>query len=150
MTVYVGADFPVGHPEINIATNRWEKLATATLRAEEAPSGELNLIFVDEVKMANLNSMHLGKSGPTDVLAFPIDAEDPTECESPQLLGDVVICPEVARQNAAAQKKEFEEEIALLVLHGVLHILGYDHATSDESLIMKDREKQLLADLFVA
>ena len=58
--------------------------------------------------------------------------------------------PRSSKTECCSKKKEFEEEIALLVLHGVLHILGYDHATSDDSLIMKDREKQLLADLFVA
>ncbi|MEG3586176.1 MAG: rRNA maturation RNase YbeY [Actinomycetota bacterium] len=148
MTVFVGTELPSGHPEAGIETNRWKELASATLHAENAPSGELNLIFVSEERMSQLNLTHMGKNGPTDVLAFPIDADDPTDNDTPQLLGDVIICPVVARQNAKAQKKDFEEEIALLVLHGILHILGYDHAYSDDSLMMKRREKQLLADLY--
>ncbi len=148
--VFVGAELSATHPEAGIETNRWEKLATATLKAENAPNGELNLIFVDEEKMSELNSTHMGKKGPTDVLAFPIDAIGHTEADTPQLLGDVIICPAIARQNAVRQDKDFEEEIALLVLHGILHILGYDHACSDDSLIMKRREKQLLADLYAS
>mgnify|MGYP001202896815 FL=1 len=148
--VFVGTELSATHPEAGIETNRWKKLATATLKAENAPNGELNLIFVDEGKMSELNSTHMGKKGPTDVLAFPIDAVDQTDADTPQLLGDVIICPAIARQNAETQDKDFEEEIALLVLHGILHILGYDHAYSDDSLIMKRREKQLLADLYAS
>ncbi len=92
----------------------------------------------------------MGKKGPTDVLAFPLDAIDQTDTDTPLLLGDVIICPVIARQNARKQDKDFEEEIALLVLHGILHILGYDHACSDDSNIMRSREKQLLADLYAS
>ena len=148
--VFVGTEFSATHPEAGIETSRWKELATATLKAENAPNGELNLIFVDEEKMSQLNSMHMGKKGPTDVLAFPLDAIGQTDTDTPLLLGDVIICPVIARQNAREQGKDFEEEIALLVLHGILHILGYDHACSDDSNIMKSREKQLLADLYAS
>jgi len=148
--VFVGTELSATHPEAGIEINRWKELATATLKAENAPNGELNLIFVDEEKMSQLNSIHMGKKGPTDVLAFPLDAIDQTDTDTPLLLGDVIICPVIARQNARKQDKDFEEEIALLVLHGILHILGYDHACSDDSNIMRSREKQLLADLYAS
>ncbi|HJM27486.1 MAG: rRNA maturation RNase YbeY [Acidimicrobiales bacterium] len=149
MTVFAGTEIPSTHPESGIDVERWKELAIAALKAENAPDGELNLLFVDEEKMSILNATHLGKKKPTDVLAFPIDAENLTNNKLPQLLGDVVICPAVARENAKTQNKDFGEEIALLVFHGILHILGYDHARSDESEIMKTREKQLLSDLYM-
>jgi probable rRNA maturation factor len=92
----------------------------------------------------------LGKTEPTDVLAFPIDSFDVSTTDTPLLLGDVVICPEMAMENAKAQNKTLEEEIALLVLHGVLHILGYDHAEPNEKAVMKKREKQLLSELYLS
>ena len=94
----------------------------------------------------------MGENGPTDVLAFPIDG--PTQGTTktttdpdgpPQILGDIFICPSVARKNADIYKKPFEDEIALLVIHGVLHILGHDHAEDEEKRIMQEREKVLLA-----
>ena len=68
--------------------------------------------------------------------------------ETPTLLGDVVICPAKAKENASAQKKNHDEEIALLVLHGILHILGYDHAYPEEEAVMKNREQELLSKLY--
>ena len=112
------------------------------MQAEGVQAGELNLIFVDSQNIQQLNKTYLGKSEPTDVLAFPIDSFDVSTTDTPLLLGDVVICPEKAMENAKAQNKTLEEEIALLVLHGVLHILGYDHAEPNEKAVMKKREKQ--------
>ena len=148
MPVFVGEELPPEHPDSSIDINRWETLAEATLELEKAPKGELNLIFVDENRMSELNEIHLGKQGPTDVLAFPIDTEESKNSQHPQLLGDVVICPTVARENAKTQEKKYEDELALLVVHGILHILGYDHAYVHESKIMKSRERELLADLY--
>ena len=84
------------------------------------------------------------------MLAFPIDSFDVLTTDTPLLLGDVIICPEKAMENAKAQNKTLEEEIALLVLHGVLHILGYDHAEPNEKAVMKRREKQLLSELYLS
>ena len=84
------------------------------------------------------------------MLAFPLDSFDVSTTGTPLLLGDVVICPEMAMENAKAQNKTLEEEIALLVLHGVLHILGYDHAEPNEKAVMKKREKQLLSELYLS
>ena len=103
----------------------------------------MSLLFVDEAAMAALNQQFLGKSGPTDVLSFPIEDEPAPSGRSPDfggsgpgvtpepgalmLLGDVVVCPSVAARNAAEHEVTFEDEMALLVVHGVLHLLGMDH-----------------------
>jgi probable rRNA maturation factor len=83
------------------------------------------------------------------VLSFPLDAaDDAADRDStpsvPVLLGDVVICPSVAREQAPTHAGTLDDELALLVVHGVLHVLGYDHATSDDAVAMRARELELL------
>tara|TARA_B100001094_G_scaffold125504_1_gene121535 strand:- start:68315 stop:68767 length:453 start_codon:yes stop_codon:yes gene_type:complete len=148
LNVIVNSEISAEHSANSIDKSKWEKLAVGTLQAEGIHTGELNLIFVDSESMKELNENHLGKSEPTDVLAFPLDSVDTTPSETPILLGDVIICPEKAEENAQLQNKTFEEEIALLVLHGILHILGYDHAHTDEKVVMKKREEQLMSELY--
>jgi probable rRNA maturation factor len=142
---------------------RWARLAEAVLEAE--PLGgdvELSLLFVDEASISELNSRFLGKEGPTDVLAFPID-EEPVESgrspdsggtgpgmpsepdEVPVLLGDIVICPAVAFRNAPEHAGSYHDELALLVVHGLLHLMGMDHQDDDEAEEMESRERALLA-----
>ena len=150
MNVIVNSEIPEGHPIGIIDEEKWRDLAIHTLKAEGVQAGELNLIFVDSQNIQQLNKTYLGKGEPTDVLAFPIDSFDVSTTDTPLLLGDVIICPEKAMENAKAQNKTLEEEIALLVLHGVLHILGYDHAEPNEKAVMKKREKQLLSELYLS
>jgi len=138
-------------------------LAKAVLAAQKVkPDSELSILFVDEDAMAELNKRFLGKEGPTDVLAFPIDDDDVveggrspdslgpgsgTEIESddpPNLLGDVVVCPAVAARNAPDHAGTYDDEMALLLVHGILHILGMDHVDSDEAEAMEQREQELL------
>ena len=114
------------------------------------------------MSIAELNSRFLGKDGPTDVLAFPIDEEPvesgrspdsggtgpglPSEPEdAPVLLGDIVICPAVAFRNAAEHAGTFDDEIALLIVHGLLHLMGMDHDEDDEAEEMEAKERELLA-----
>ena len=127
-------------------------LAEAVLTAEGVGAGaEVALLFVDRDRIAELNERHLGKSGPTDVLAFPLDdlAPGATPAQpdggAPLALGDVVICPEVVAGNAQARAVAFEDEMALMVVHGVLHLLGYDHVDDAEAEVMEARERALLA-----
>jgi len=123
---------------------------------------ELSMLFVDEDAMAELNRRFLGKEGPTDVLAFPIDDDDvveggrspdslgpgpgvdPESSDPPNLLGDVVVCPAVAARNAPDHAGSYDDEMALLVVHGILHILGMDHVDSEEAEAMEQRERELL------
>ncbi|HWC12008.1 MAG TPA: rRNA maturation RNase YbeY [Acidimicrobiales bacterium] len=145
-----------------VDTLRWARLAEAVLAAEGVRGdAEVSLLFVDETAMAELNQRFLGHSGPTDVLAFPIDDDvyegarsadslgpgpsaDPEPAEMPTILGDVVLCPAVARRNAPTHAGTYDDEMALLVVHGLLHLLGMDHAEGEEAEVMQKREQELL------
>ncbi len=154
-----GADEQSDEP---VDTIRWVGLAGAVLEAEGVRGDvEASLLFVDETAMAELNQRFLGRSGPTDVLAFPIDDDvyegprsadslgpgpgaDPEMADLPTILGDVVVCPAVARRNAPDHAGTYDDELALLVVHGVLHLLGLDHAQAAEAEKMERREQELL------
>ena len=145
-----------------IDLERWVQLCRQALH-EEGVRGlaEVSLIFTSEAVMADLNEQFMGKKGPTDVLSFPIDAEpepsgrvpdaggtgpgDPPTSDIPQLVGDIVICPTVALANSVDHECSFDDEIALLVVHGLLHLLGMDHQVDAEAERMERREQQLLA-----
>jgi len=112
------------------------------------PQAELCIKAVDEATISELNEQWMEKEGPTDVLAFPMDElrpglvnEDPEE----GVLGDLVLCPEVARRQGAAAGHGTEAELELLTVHGILHLLGYDHADPDEHAIMFGLQDDLLA-----
>ena len=120
----------------------WAALAEAALRAENVTAGELNLVFVDPGEMARLNAEHMGEDGPTDVLSFPLDGADPHPVGA-RMVGDVVVCPAWARDRGLGAAGD--PELALLVVHGVLHLLGYDHADPADAAQMQARERELLA-----
>jgi probable rRNA maturation factor len=124
---------------------RWAALAAAVLRSEQR-AGELTLTFVDRDEIATLNEEHLGQVGPTDVLSFPLDDEPGDVTVGPVLLGDVVICPAVAAEAAAGHAGTFDDELALLTVHGVLHVLGHDHADDDDRAVMQAAELRHLRD----
>ena len=136
--VVVGADEQDDTP-VDVA--RWTALAEAVLR-DEHRRGELTLTFVDAEEMADLNSAHLGHEGPTDVLSFPLDTQDVTGV--PVLIGDVVVCPAVAAAQASLHAGTLDDELALLIVHGILHVLGHDHAADGERTRMQSRERELL------
>ena len=140
---------------------RWAELARQVLAARGVKGEtEVSLLFVDEDSIAALNEQFLGKSGPTDVLSFPIEDEAGPAGRSPDfggsgpgtaaeqgvltLLGDVVICPVVAARNAAEHEVPMDDELALLVVHGLLHLLGMDHEEEAEAQRMEALEQQLL------
>ena len=131
--------------DVNIDADRWAMLASDVLRAE-GRTGELTLTFIDRDEMAVLNEEHMGKSGPTDVLSFPLDSVDDGfgGLPGPMLLGDVVVCPAEAREAAPTHAGTLDDELALLVVHGILHVLGHDHAEPDETQVMRARERELL------
>lgn len=148
---------------VPVELDRWQTLATDVLHAEGVRGlCELSLLFVSETEIAELNEEYMGKPGPTDVLSFPIDAADaeivlhgappsrgpdrspPDPADMPLLLGDVVICPAVAAAQAPSHAGTFDDEVALLVVHGVLHVLGYDHDQPEALTRMRARELELL------
>ena len=111
------------------------------------PLAELSILLVDIDYMAELNHRWMGGDGPTDVLAFPMDElrpglvnEDPEE----GILGDLMVCPAVAERQAATAGHSTDAELELLTVHGILHLLGYDHAEPDEEQEMFGLQAQLL------
>jgi probable rRNA maturation factor len=105
---------------------------------------ELALLLVDADTIAALNADHLGKEGPTDVLAFPIDEPGEAPAGSPAILGDVVLCPAVAGRQASELGRTPADELRLLTVHGILHLLGMDHADPAEEREMFALTEQLL------
>ena len=134
--------------ELVVDLDRWSALAQAALQHEGVTTGELNLLFVETDSIRELNREHMGKDRPTDVLSFPLDDDDGLPGET--LLGDVVVCPAVAAANAPEHdgqghhRGSVDDEIALLVVHGVLHVLGYDHINDDEAEEMEALEQTVL------
>jgi len=149
--------------DIDVDVDRWHALARNILVAEGVRgAAELTLMFVPESTIAGLNEKYMGKSGATDVLSFPLDAVEAGRApgpgaisrgpnktstdlsEFPILLGDVVICPLVASRQATSHAGNIDDEFALLVTHGVLHVLGYDHQGEKDAQKMQKRERELL------
>lgn len=129
--------------------DRWRSLAEEVLLAE-GQRGELTVTFVDDIEMAELNLEFMGHEGPTDVLSFPLDADADADGSEyavpgmPIMLGDVVICPTVAERAASDHAGTFTDEIALLLVHGILHVLGHDHDAEPRTSLMRARERELL------
>ncbi|PPA56233.1 rRNA maturation RNase YbeY [Micromonospora chalcea] len=117
------------------------------------PLAELSVLLVDIEYMSELNHRWMGGDGPTDVLAFPMDegsgghgpGESAPAGGEPALLGDIVLCPEVAAKQAAVAGHSAADELHLLTVHGVLHLLGYDHAEPEEEREMFGLQARLLA-----
>lgn len=111
------------------------------------PATELSILFVDEEAMERLHVQWLDLPGPTDVMSFPMDELIPGTPEHPApegLLGDVVLCPAVAARQAGEAGHSTVEEMLLLTVHSILHLLGYDHMEADERKVMFDLQRTLL------
>jgi probable rRNA maturation factor len=126
-------------------------LAEMTLVAEGlAPNTEVTVLAVTDEQMADYNERFMSKEGPTDVLAFPLEQLVPGQPPVPTLngpplnLGDVVIAPAYVRRQAESRQVAFEDELSLMVTHGILHLLGYDHADESEAEAMERREAEIL------
>lgn len=140
---------------VTVDVSRWVSLMTRALEHEGVPANaEASLSFVDIDEMTVLNQQHMGGTGPTDVLAFPLDglgagdgSSEDASSGIPVMVGDVVICPEVA-DRATGPERSLDEELALLVVHGSLHLLGHDHAEPQEKATMQARESLLLKEFF--
>ena len=135
-----------GHPAILVSDRQSMpvdvdvliELARATLRGEGLDRVELSVSFVEPGEIEELHVRFMGEPGPTDVLSFPLDLDDVDE-EGMRMLGDVVIAPSVA---AANNPGEPEAELRLLLVHGILHLLGYDHEEDAEKAQMWARQER--------
>lgn len=106
------------------------------------PECEVSVTFVDDKEMEELHIKWMDEPGTTDVLSFPMDM--PEGKNDPQMLGDIVIDPLVAAKQAATAGHSTEHEIFILAAHGLLHILGYDHADKDEEKVMFDLQETIV------
>ncbi|MFI4957219.1 MAG: rRNA maturation RNase YbeY [Gammaproteobacteria bacterium] len=126
---------------------RW---ATAVLEQQQHP-GSLTLRIVDEAEITELNHHYRGKQKPTNVLSFPMEAPSEEELallgESDALLGDIIICAPIVAAEATAQGKTVEAHFAHMVVHGTLHLLGYDHVTPALADIMEPLEIEILSSM---
>lgn len=133
----------------DISNDLVEKAAGAALRHQSAPNdAALSIILTDDAQLRGLNRDYLGVDAPTDVLSFPADQTDP-ETGSPYL-GDILISVQRAGEQAAGAGHSAEAEVQLLVVHGVLHLLGHDHADVDEKARMWQAQAEILAQLGLA
>jgi len=117
------------------------------------PDAELAIQFVDEEAMTTLHVQWMDEPGPTDVLSFPMDELRPgseLELSEPGLLGDIVVCPQVASVQALAAGHESINEILLLTTHGILHLLGFDHAEPDEEKEMFGIQREILEQFYAS
>lgn len=137
LTVDVAAD-GVRSP---LSRERVAEIARAALRSERVSNALVSITFLDRRAIARLNRKHLGHAGATDVISFGFSratASDP-------VVGDVYICPEVGRAHAKVRRAPVRQEIARLVVHGVLHVLGHDHPEDDrEASDMWRRQERLV------
>lgn len=127
-------------------------LAELIMRDEGYPDDvEVTLLFINEDEMASYNEKFLNRPGPTDVLAFPVEdllpgvVPDRDPHGPPLMLGDVVIAPAYVRRQAIEFGVSFEDEMSLMITHGILHLLGYDHEEEEDAQRMEARERRLLA-----
>ena len=143
MNVFLANEQPV-----SVDIRRLSTLARHALVSEGVGADvELSMLLVTKDHIRKLNARFANEDHPTDVLAFPMMEGDDNEETS--LLGDVVICPEVAEENAAKLQQSVSRELDTLVVHGTLHLLGYDHQTSEERIKMDDRVR-LILDSFIS
>ena len=155
---------------VDVDLARWQRLAERCLHTLGVRGlAELSVMYVGIAEITELNEEYLDGTGPTDVLSFPIDVDShldevsaievvadargpsrapdraPADIDDmPLMLGDIVICPEVAAAQAASHAGTVDDEFALLLVHGILHVLGHDHGDVDEAQRMRVLERELL------
>lgn len=136
---------------VPVDLDRLRRLAELVLAEEGYPTEtEITVLLVSEEEMAAYNERFLERSGPTDVLAFPVEelipgvVPDQDSNGPPLIIGDVIIAPGYVGRQAEENDVEFEDEMALMVAHGILHLLGYDHIDDADAEMMERREVELL------
>ena len=127
------------------------RMAEVVMEEEGLPaSSEVTILAVADDQMADYNERFMSRPGPTDVLAFPLEQLEPGRVPRPPVngpplnLGDVIIAPAYIQRQASDREVTFDDELALMVTHGILHLLGYDHIEEVEAQVMEHREAQIL------
>jgi probable rRNA maturation factor len=134
--------FIANEQEIPVPEARLSALARHALDCLNVDgTAELSVLLITADHMRRLNARFAGEDRPTDVLAFPMMEED----DGSLMLGDVVVCPEVARTNAQDRRESLERELEILLVHGTLHLLGYDHQGAEDKAKMDERLAQVIS-----
>lgn len=129
-----------------VAREQLERIARAALEAENVPRAELGILITDDATVHDLNRRYAGEDKPTDVLSFSLrEGEEFVSPNDTERLGEVIISLDTARRQAVEGSATLEAEVAHLLVHGILHLLGYDHAEPDEERAMQAREREILA-----
>jgi probable rRNA maturation factor len=124
--------------------SRLSSLATFTLEKMRVhPESDLSITLCDESEMTDLHVQWMNLPGPTDVLSFPMDEMRPGQ-KAIGILGDIVLCPAFAERQILSTQRSLEEELDLLTVHGILHLLGYDHVTTEDEKAMFSLQDQCL------
>jgi probable rRNA maturation factor len=135
---------------VDLDVEELARLARFTMRRMRVhPQAELCVKLVDEGTITEFNTRWMGQDGPTDVLSFPMDELRPAkdgEPDSEGILGDMLLCPQYAAAQAPRFSRSAEDEMHLLTIHGILHLLGYDHAAPEEEREMFGLQARLLAE----
>lgn len=131
--------------DVAVDHQRLRSLAAHVLEHQRVPDDMVtSLLLVDEATITGLNETHMGTAGPTDVLAFPMDEPGSSPPDVPSILGDVVLCPAIAHGQAPEFDRTGPREVEMLVVHGILHLLGMDHADPVEEAAMFSLTDDLL------
>ena len=134
------------HPPLLIESERIDRAASVALKQQSAPDdSELTIVLTDDEQLQDLNRDYRDIDAPTDVLSFPASEADPET--GARYLGDILISVQRAEEQAAAAGHPLEAELQLLVVHGVLHLLGYAHGEADEKARMWAAQSEVLASL---
>ena len=126
-----------------------ERAVSETLIAHNSENCEVSVLLTDDPHMTQLNREYREINGPTDVLAFAMRDGENNNVLSPNILGDVVISLETAERQAKEEVHSLEEEVTFLTVHGVLHLLGYDHQTHNEASVMFEKQDAILQRLYL-
>lgn len=135
LSIRRGPHEDVSRPKVR----RWAERMLADLELQDS---ELSIVLTNDAEIHELNREYRGKDSPTDVLAFPMGEGEGSEFAGP-LLGDVVISIDTARRQASRRKRELDAELRMLLAHGLLHLVGWDHRTDEEDRLMKARTRAL-------
>lgn len=135
----------------NLVKEDWftqiDKLLTFAKEQENIEEeAELSVTFVDKDEIQEINKMYRDKDKVTDVISFALEEDEPeiTGIEMPRVLGDIIICTDVAQEQADSYGHSFERELGFLALHGFLHLLGYDHMNEEDEKVMFSRQDTIL------
>jgi probable rRNA maturation factor len=128
-----------------IALKKIKQTVQVILDALDCPDSEISILIVDDPQIEDLNQQYLNRQGPTNVIAFAMREGEFSDV-SPHLLGDVVISIDTAAREAQMAATSMEQRFNELLVHGILHLMGYDHETSaDDARVMEDKNKEILA-----